>query len=155
MMDNILITLVEKTLHLIHESCLKALTTSVAFNNLREPLARGIATVCHAAEPMSHLRHTVLLELLAELKRVRSAEVEGEVSLLAKDDMLWYLQNLIGEVVELVGPVEGIVRHRIEESMWEILSDEAICTVKGCWITWCVGGIVCGIANLEYNRSEK
>jgi hypothetical protein len=144
MMGDILLRLIEQTLHLIHESCVNVLSATTPFTDLREHLARGIATVCHVAESTGSLRQVVLLELLSELKRVRCAPAEGEVELLAKDDTMLYLHNLIAEAVESIGEVEGIVRKRIEGLVWEILSDEVVSTVKGNWMTWCVGGLLLG-----------
>ena len=149
MTRDILMTLVEQTLRLVHDTCTKALAGPNPFTQLRESLACGIATVCHAAEPKSFVRQGLLLKFLAEFKRVRCVVTEKEVGLLAKDDMLWYLHNLIGEVVEMVGEVEGFVRKRIEDLMWEILSAEVISTVKGNWITWSVGGLICGIEGIS------
>jgi len=144
---DILMILVEKTLRLLHESCNLAAPNPVT--DFRECLARGIATVCHVAEPGSFLRQALLLKLLEEFKRVRCAVAEGDAGLLAQDDMLWYLHNLIGEAVEMVGDVEGLVRKRVEVLVWEILSDEVISTVKGNWITWSVGGLICGIEGIS------
>jgi hypothetical protein len=142
MMGDILMRLIERTLHLIHESCVKALSGTAHFTDLREHLSRGIATVCHVAESKGCLRQAVLLELLSEFKRVRCAPPEGEVGLLAKDDMMLYLYNLIAEAIEGVAGVEGVLRKRIEGLVWEILSDEVVSTVKGNWITWCAAGLL-------------
>ena len=144
---DILMTLVEQTLRLLHESC--TLATPNPVTSFRECLARGIATVCHVAEPGSFLRQALLLKLLEEFKRVRCAVAEGEAGLLGNDDVLWYLHNLIGEAVEMVGDVEGLVRKRVDVLVWEILSDEVISTVKGNWITWSVGGLICGIEGIS------
>jgi hypothetical protein len=143
-MGDILLRLIEQTLHLIHESCVKALSATAPVMDLRELLARGIATTCHVAESQGPLCQAVLLELLSELKRVRCAPAEGEVEYFAKDDMMLYLHNLIAEAVECIGEVEGIVRKRIEGLVWEILSDEVVSTIKGNWITWCVAGLLLG-----------
>jgi hypothetical protein len=144
MMRDILLHLVEQTLHLIHESCLKVLSGKTPFTDLREHLARGIATVSHVAESTGSLRQAVLLELLSEFKRVRWTTAEGEVELLAKDDAMLYLCNLMAESVESIGEVDGLWRKKIEGLVWEILSDEVVSTVKGNWIVWCVAGLLLG-----------
>lgn len=144
MMRDIILRLIEQTLHLIHESCVKVLSAKTPFTDLREHCARGIATVSHVAESHGPLRQAVLLELLSELKRVRCTPAEGEVELLAKDDMMLYLYNLIAESVETLGEGGGIWRKKIEGLVWEILSDEVVSTVKGNWIVWCVAGLLLG-----------
>jgi hypothetical protein len=149
----ITIDLVTDCLALINESCLLA-TKSAIYNDpytkdYRDPLSMGILAICSVTSKDCPLRQTLLLALLIEFRSVRCSRREGRVAVLARDDMLWYLCNLIVEVVELTETVGEIVAQQAERLACECLSVGEEEMTKGSWLTWKVCGLLSGIGAIK------
>jgi len=159
---DILMTLVSNSLLLINESCL-LLVKSAIYNDplprdYRDILAQGILAIFSISGVDNSLRQALLLGLLVEFRKVRCEKREGRVAILARDDMLWYLYNLIEEVVEMTGMVGEIVGLQAQELVWESISAGSMedeMTSKGSWLAWKVCGLLCGVGAINLDQTSR
>jgi hypothetical protein len=156
-LGEIITDLVSDVLHIIKDSCTTFVTCSLY--NFTQPqdyrflLSNAILALTRPVRPDSSLRQALLLRLLLELKAVRCSAAEGRVAMLARDEMLWYLQFMIEEFVAKTGKVGDLVSMQCERVVWDLFVQgrEEGMTV-GNWVVWRVCGLLGGIGVLKLDK---
>jgi hypothetical protein len=116
----------------------------------RTTLTQGVLALCSPTLPDCALRQALLLRLLLDIKDVRCGQAEGRVSVLARDEMLWYLMFMLENVVVETKIVGDLVRMEAGKLVWESMKgrkDDGM--TKGNWIAWRVCDLLCGVGVIQ------
>jgi hypothetical protein len=85
-----------------------------------------------------------------DIKDVRCGQAEGRVSVLARDEMLWYLMFMLENIVVQTKIVGDLVRMEAGKLVWESMKgrkDDGM--TKGNWIAWRVCDLLCGVGVIQ------